>query len=199
MVNKSWINKALSMCLTITIIAAYSMAALAGAEKIAGEVTISGTTSNGQNPVVKINGENAQSGRSVFTGSIVATPENTTAVINLGQAGKIELAPDTVIDLSFTDNDISGNLSAGRVTVLNASKSVVIKNTEGTVVELSAGESASATTAKNQTGDADGGGGSFLLYAIILGGAAAGIVLAATSDNNRIALGGGSVIVSSTR
>jgi hypothetical protein len=50
--------------------------------------------------VVKVNGENAQSGRSIYSGSTIATPENASAIINLGKPQN-ELAPNTIMHLSF--------------------------------------------------------------------------------------------------
>lgn len=198
--TKIWIRKALSTCLAVATIATYSMVALANSEKIAGELLVSGKMVNGQNPFVKINGETAQSGRSIFSGSTIATPENASAIINLGKAGKIELAPNTIMSLSFNDKGISGDLTAGRVTVLNAADSVNIKTTDGKTATLNAGEAANAVNGKPQTdNDDDNGHGGWLLFAIILGGAAAGIILAATTDNNRIALGGGATVASATR
>ena len=40
--SKVWRNKALSLCLIAATIATYSMVALAGSEKIAGELLVSG-------------------------------------------------------------------------------------------------------------------------------------------------------------
>ncbi len=200
-----WIRKALSMCLVIVTIAAYSMVALATTEKIAGELFVSGKSQNGQAATVKVNDETAQSGRSVFTGSTIATPENAGAVINLGKAGKIELAPNSTASLSFNEKTASANLTAGRLTVLNASESVVVTTPDGKVVKLDAGDSVDAAAQATQTkndNDKDGGffgGHGLLITTIIIGGAAAALIFAATTDNNRIALGGGSTIVSVTR
>lgn len=199
MSSRLWIRKALSMCLAVAIVATYSMTTLANSEKIAGEIIITGKNVNGQNPFVRVNGEMAQSGRSVFSASTIATPENANAVVNIGKLGKIELEPNTILSLSFDEKGISGNLTAGRVTVLNAIDNVTIKIPNGETVSLNTGESASAANGKAQTDDNSGGGGSVLLYTIILGGAAAGIIFAARTDNNRIALGGGTTIVSATR
>ncbi len=195
--SKLWIRKVLSMCLSVAIIATYSTVALAGSDKVAGEISISGKTANGENLFVKINGENAQSGRSIFTGSTVATPENASVVVNLGKAGRIELAPNTIMRLSFDEKAVAGDLSAGRVTVLNSLNSMTVNTSNGKSVALNEGQSASAPNAQAQT-DNNGGGGGFLIYAVILGGAVAGIVYAATSDN-KVALGGGSTVVSTTR
>lgn len=197
--SKVWFRKALSMCLVAATIAAYSMVALAGSERIAGELLITGKNSNGASPYVKVNGEAAQNGRSIFSSSTIATPENADAVINLGKLGKIELAPNTTMTLTFDENGISGDLIAGRVTVLSASDGVNITTLNG-LTKLNAGESAVAGGGKVQDDDdASDGGSAWIIWALVLGGAAAGIVIAARSDNNRVSLGGGTTVVSPTR
>ncbi len=198
--SKVWIRKALSMCLVVATIATYSMVALAGSERVAGELSVSGKIINGETPFVKVNGEAAQSGRSIFSSSTIATPENASATVNIGKVGKIELAPNTTLALSFGENGISGDLLAGRVTVLNSSDTVSIKTLDGTVAKLNAGNSAVATGKVQDDDDSvNGGGSAVLIWAAILGGAAVAIIIAATTDNNRIAVGGNSTVVSPTR
>jgi hypothetical protein len=198
--SKVWIRKALSMCLVVATIATYSMVALAGSNKIAGELSVSGKIINGETPFVKVNGEAAQSGRSIFSSSTIATPENASATISIGKVGNIELAPNTTLALSFDEKGINGDLLAGRVTVLNSSDTVNIKTIDGTVAELSAGNSAVAIGKVQDDDDSDNDGGSaVLIWAVILGGAAVGIIIASTTDNNRIAVGGNSLVVSPTR
>jgi hypothetical protein len=198
--SKVWIRKALSMCLVVATIATYSMVALAGSERVVGELSVSGEIINGETPFVKVNGEAAQSGRSIFSSSTIATPENASATVNIGKLGKIALAPNTTLALSFDEKVITGDLLAGRVTVLNSSDIVNIKTLDGTVAELNAGNSAVATGKVQDDDDSDrDGGGTVLIWAAILGGAAVGIILAATTDNNRIAVGGGANVVSPTR
>lgn len=191
--SKVWIRKALSMCLTVAIIATYSMVAFAGTEKVAGELLVSGKN------VVTVNGEAAQNGRSIFSSSTIATPADSSAIINLGKIGKIELAPDTTLSLSFSDKGISGNLISGQVTVLSASNAVSIKTAEGKVLNLNAGESASSNSANSSAAQNSGMGKSWWVWALVFGGAVAGIVVAATQSNNRVALGGGTTVVSPTR
>jgi len=178
------------------------MVALANSERIAGELTVSGKSINGETPFVKVNGETAQNGRSIFSSSTVATPTDANAIINLGKIGKIELAPNTTLALSFDQNGINGELLAGQITVLSSSKSVSVKMLDGSTVMLNAGEAAAATTGKarqDDDDDGDSGGAGLLLFALILGGAAAGIIIAATTDNNNIQLGGNTTIVSPNR
>jgi hypothetical protein len=194
--SKTLIRKALSFCLIVAIYATYSMIALAGTERIAGELLISGKNSS-----VKVNGETAQSGRSIFSASTISTPENTSAIINLGKLGKLELAPNTTANISFTDKGINGDLLSGKITVLGATGAVNIKTTEGKTVKLNAGESVTAGKQDDDDDDDDDDpdSGHWWIWAAIFGGAIAGIVIAATSDNNRVALGGGTVVVSTNR
>jgi hypothetical protein len=193
--SKTLIRKALSLCLTVAICAAYSMVTLASTDKIAGELLISGKNSS-----VKVNGQTAQSGRSIFTASTISTPENTSAIINLGKLGKLELAPNTTANISFNEKGINGDLLSGKITVLGATEAVNIKTTEGKTVTLSAGESVSAgRQQQDDDDDDDDPGAAWWVWAAIFGGAVAGVVIAATSDNNRIALGGGTTVVSANR
>lgn len=197
MSSRVWIRKALSIFLSVAISATCSMITLANSEKIVGEIVISGKSVNGQSPLVKVNGETVQSGRSVFSANTISTSENANAVVSLGKIGKVELEPNTTLSLTFDEKGITGNLAAGHVTVLNALDNVTMNIPNGEAVSLNTGESASATNGKVQTAD-QGNNSHLLLYSIIVGAAIAGILLAATNDN-RIALGGGTTIVSATR
>lgn len=182
------------MCLMIAVFATYSMVALAASDKIVGELSISGKNADG--PSVTVNGEVAQNGRSIFSSSTIATSPNASAVISVAKVGKIELAPDTTMVVSFNEKGFSGDLIAGKITVLGVSENVSVKTPDGKVVKLNAGESTSAGQTQPTT---NSGGGAWIWYALIFGGAAAAIVIAATSDNNRTTLGGSSTIVSPLR
>lgn len=198
--SKLWIKKALSTCLMVATIATYSLVALANSDKVAGELLVTGKNINGETSFVKVNGEAAQSGRSIFSSSTIATPENVNAVINLGKLGKLELAPNTTLNLSFDEKGISGDLLAGRVTVLNASESVNVTTLGGKTAQLNAGESATANAAaQDDDDDTNGNSSSYFIWALVLGGAAAGLIIAATTDNNNVQLGGGATVVSPTR
>jgi hypothetical protein len=148
--------------------------------------------------VVSVNGEAVQSGRSIFSSSTIATSENAGAIISLGKVGKIELAPNTTLSLSFNEKGMSGDLANGRVTVLNVADSMPV-NVNGKSIALKSGESA-ASAPQDDTTRGNGGGSAGLIYALILGGAVAGIVIAATRGNDdAITLGGGATIISPTR
>lgn len=200
--SKLWIQKALSTCLVFAVIVTYSMVALANSGKIAGELSVAGQNVNGEAPFVVVNGEPAKTGRSIFSASTIATPDNASAIINLGKIGKVELAPKTNLVLSFTEKGISGDLLSGKLTVVNASESVSVKTASGETLKLNAGESAtSAGKAQDDDATTGGGGAAWLPWALVFGGAVAAIVIATgvTGDDNEIQLGGNSAVVSPTR
>lgn len=196
--SKLWIRRALSSCLMVAIFATYSMVALAGSDRMAGELTVTGNGMNGDVPSVTVNGEAARSGRSIFSSSVIATPSNAGAVINLGKNGIIELAPNTTFTVSFDDKSVSGDLATGKITVVGTSSSVNVKTPAGQMVKLTAGESVNAAGKKDDDDDNDGGA-AWWVWAVIFGGAAAGILIAAVNANNRVDLGGTATTISPVR
>ncbi len=195
--SKLWIRKALTLCSLLAVFATSSMVALAGAPgKATGELTVTGGKSV-EDSVVMVNGEPARSGRTLISPSTITTAEATGATINLGKAGRLQLAPGTTFLLNFDADSITGDLSAGSVTVLNAARGVKV-NVAGEVRDLASGETATAGASAAQTTNTTGGTGPWWAYALILGGAAVGIIWAAMSDNeNRF--GSGAVTISPTR
>ncbi len=178
------------MLLTLTIVACYSMVALAGDTKMAGEIVVTG----GKNSVVTVNGEAVKSGRTIFASSTIVTPADASAVVNVKNVGKVKVAPKTTMVVSFDENGITGNIKQGKLTVLNSTSSVNITAPNGKVASLNAGDS--VVTAQDDDDDNDGGS-AWVIWALVFGGAAAAIVFAATRDNN-IDLGGGTTVVSPT-
>jgi len=183
----------------IAVFATYSMVALARNDRPAGELTITGSGANGETSSVKVNGETARSGRSIFSSSIISTPSNAGAIINLGKSGTIELAPDTTFTVNFDDNSVSGDLASGKVTVVGAASGVNVKTATGDLVKLNSGESVTAAGKKDDTDDDSHGGTAWWVWAVVFGGAAAGILIAAVSADNRVAIGGTATTVSPVR
>lgn len=184
--SKLLFHKALTMCLMVALFATCSMVALAKDGRASGEIVVTGTT---ETSVVTVNGEAVKSGRTIFSSSTITTPEGAGAIVNLGQAGRIQLASNTTFTLSFDTDGISGNLASGSISVLNAAKSVSVKTSSGEIVSLNAGEAATANSgsASKQSSSATSSNNWFV-YALIFGGAVAGIVYA-TSQNNENRLG----------
>jgi hypothetical protein len=195
--SKLWIRKALSSCLIVALVATYSMVALAKSDRIAGELSVTGKSVDG----VTVNGELARSGRAIFSSSTITTLDDAGAVINLGKAGSIELAPKTTLALSFDDTKMSGRLLTGKITVLGALNAMDVSVPDGKLIKLNAGQSllASSMAQQDDDDDDDDGGAAWWLWAAVFGGAVAGIVIAATQADNRVALGGGTTVISPNR
>lgn len=117
----------IACCLMFAVFVASSMVALASPEtkSAAGELIVSGNTANGT-PYAMLNGERAFSGRTFFSSGTVATTEDNNATVKLGKLGSVNLAPNSILSLSFGDNKISGNLIAGQVKV-SSSEGVEVK------------------------------------------------------------------------
>jgi hypothetical protein len=144
--SKLWSRKALSACLIVALYVTCSMVALATTDKVAGELIVNGKSS----AQVTVNGEVAQTGRSIFSASTITTPENATATINLGKAGKLELAPKSSLTVNFDQNSISGNLTSGTVTVIGSSDTNAVINTlNGTVSNATANSSTFTVNAES--------------------------------------------------
>lgn len=192
-----WIRQALAMCLTVTVFVTYSMAAVGGTGKLAGEILISGTSVSGNTPSAIVNGETVKSGRTIFSTSTVSTPEGVTATLKLGKAGIIELSPNSAVVVSFDEENVAGTISSGVVRVLSAQNGVSMTIAGGETLNLLPGEAASAA-GKAQVDDDDRGGAAWWGWALIFGGAAVGIIWMATRDSNKAELGGGGVVISPT-
>lgn len=198
----TFVRKALTSLLSVTILVTYSMVALAAPAKSIGELTVSGKD-------VRVNGEVAQSGRTIFSASTITTSESSGATINLNEGGSVEISNGSSVSAGSSD---SFTLIAGKITSYSDKPVNVVFN--GKSVKLSNGESTAAAFSDDQRDangkcvDTDGDGklecddsfaGAWWIWTLIFGGAAAGIIIAALSDNNRVALGGGTTVVSPTR
>lgn len=127
-----WLRSITSFCLMLALLVTSSMVALAGAEAkpMAGVIIVAGQNTISNDSYVTLNGERAFSGRTFFSSGVISTSEKAAATIKLGKLGSINLTPNSVLSLSFSENNISGELSAGNAEVFNnEGVTVNIKNT----------------------------------------------------------------------
>lgn len=135
--------RSITFCLMLSIFISSSMLALAKSENksLAGEITISGQNFNGGESSVTLNGENVFSGRTFFSSGVIAT-NNAAASVRLGKLGYLNLTPNSVLSLNFSEDSISGLLSAGEVEVFSS---------EGVKVNIEKSENASVVNSNRQT------------------------------------------------
>jgi hypothetical protein len=96
------------------------------------------------NKPVMVNSHQSTSGTTVLSGSQIQCPEKTGATIDLGELGRIDMAPKSDITLSFNASSISVQLRAGYV-VLTTSKGIKgnVMTPEGKVVQTDSSKTSS--------------------------------------------------------
>ncbi|MGI9068477.1 MAG: hypothetical protein ACR2HX_18990 [Pyrinomonadaceae bacterium] len=128
MISKTWSRKPIAACVAVAVLSVYSMIVLASpaAKAPSGELSVLGH--------VTINGETVVSG-TVFSDSLIATAEKSSATVNLSKLGRVELAPNSGLKLSFTEKTVMGLLESGSANVSTlAGNSVNFTTTDGMVV-----------------------------------------------------------------
>jgi hypothetical protein len=109
----SWLRSILAFCLVLTVLVGSSSVALAKVENsLAGEIVVT------ENNFVLLNGERALNGRTFFSSGVITTTD-TGATVKLEKLGYINLSPNTVLSLNFSENNIAGKLTAGNIEVFN--------------------------------------------------------------------------------
>jgi hypothetical protein len=105
-----------------------------GDKKLMGEIIVSGNGGNGDNPAVMFNGERALSGHTFFSSGQISTSKTGSATVELGKLGHINLSPNSILSLNFTENSISGTLSSGQIKVFSKEGvSVNIQTVDGII------------------------------------------------------------------
>lgn len=123
MLGKIFIRKSLTLLSALAVWSAFSMNIIAAPNDTMGEITVSGQ--------VTVNGQSVISNTTLTSGSTITTGTNSSATVNLGKNGRVEILSDTSVTLNFSDNSIVGTLSSGKVRVSNASgiaTSITTKN-----------------------------------------------------------------------
>ena len=128
MISKSWSRKSIATAVAVAVLSVYSMVVLAApGAKASGELSVSGQ--------VTVNGQKVISGGTVFTDSTINTAAQSSASVNISKVGRVELAPNSSLHLSFSDNSITAMLETGSAQVSTlAGKTVNLTTKDGTVV-----------------------------------------------------------------
>jgi len=178
--------KALAVFGAFSFAQVYVQASLPNAKTAGGEpqrvITARLTTKNNQ--PITVNGNAVGTGGTILTGATIETPDQVSAVIDLGDAGTVEVQPGSKVQLDFDEN---GNV---RVKVI---RGCAVTNKKTNVLpgemELYTDNASEKTNKKRnhiggcilpngQLGSLPGGGiGGGTLAGIIIGGTAGGIII----------------------
>src|SRR5690242_1843756 len=128
MISKSWSRKSIATAVAVAVLSVYSMVVLAApGAKASGELSVSGQ--------VTVNGQKVISGGTVFSDSTISTAAQSSASVNISKVGRVELAPNSNLHLSFGDNSITAMLETGSAQVSTvAGTTVNLTTKDGTVV-----------------------------------------------------------------
>jgi phage baseplate assembly protein gpV len=102
MISKSWSRKSIATAVAVAVLSVYSMVVLAApGAKASGELSVSGQ--------VTVNGQKVISGGTVFTDSTISTAAQSSASVSISKVGRVELAPNSNLRLSFRGEQHHGN------------------------------------------------------------------------------------------
>ncbi len=128
MISKSWSRKSIATAVAVAVLSVYSMVVLAAPNaKASGELSVSGQ--------VTVNGQKVVSGGTVFSDSTISTAAQSNASVSISKVGRVELAPNSNLRLSFAENSITAMLETGSAQVSTlAGTTVNLTTKDGTVV-----------------------------------------------------------------
>jgi phage baseplate assembly protein gpV len=128
MISKTWSRKSIALCVAVAVLSVYSMVVLAApGAKASGELSVSGQ--------VTVNGQKVISGGTLFSDSVINTSDQSSASVNISKLGRVELAPNSSLRISFADNSLSAMLETGSAHVSTlAGINVNLTTKDGAVV-----------------------------------------------------------------
>lgn len=132
MLVKNCFRKFIASFTAVAVLCVSSSFALAATKDLTGEITVTGQ--------VTVNGQTAVSNATIISGSTIVTGADSSAVISLGRAGRVEVLADSNLVLNFSDNTIVGILSSGKTRVSNAAGVATTITTRDTTVIADAGQ-----------------------------------------------------------
>lgn len=132
MLGTSMIRKSITFFTAVAVLCVYSMTVLAAPNDGMGEITVNGT--------VSVNGQPVVSSATINSGSTIVTGTNSSAIINLGGNGRVEILSDSTLTLTFNTNSIVGSLDSGKIRVSNKAGIATSFTTKNSTVIADAGQ-----------------------------------------------------------
>ena len=128
MTSKTWSRKSIAAGVAVAVLSVYSMVVLAApGAKASGELSVSGQ--------VTVNGQKVISGGTLFSDSAIVTADQSNAVVSISKLGRVELAPNSSLRVSFVDHSLTAMLETGSAHVSTlAGISVNLTTKDGTVL-----------------------------------------------------------------
>ena len=119
------------------------------------------------NQTALVNGTNATSGTTIFSGAQLQTSDGVAATVQLGTLGRIAIDPNTQLSLTFDKGYIDVQVTAGNaVLTANAGVNGTLTTPEGKKLATNANANATSTVGKRSSAKMFGGGDHLLGFVI---------------------------------
>jgi len=143
MISKSWSRKSIATAVAVAVLSVYSMVVLAApGAKASGELSVSGQ--------VTVNGQKMISGGTVFSDSTISTAAQSSATVNISKVGRVELAPNSNLRLSFAEKSITAMLETGSAQVSTLVGTTVNLTTKDGIVVVDGSQATSFTVSASR-------------------------------------------------
>ena len=126
----------IALFLVATVSLFYVQTTLAGPVTGAKSATVSGKLiTSGDQPIL-LNGNQASTGATVLSGTQITTSEKSSASVQLGALGSLDIAANTDLNVVFNEKSVAVSLNSGYVTLTtNEGVSGTITTSEGATVK----------------------------------------------------------------
>ena len=117
---------------------------IAGALHVVAAAPLMGKLKTRDNKPILINGHKAVSGTTLLSGSEIQCPDKVGATIDLGSLGRLDIAPNTDLTLTFNASSVTVQLRSGYV-VLTTNKGIcgLVNTTDGEVFKTDCSKTSS--------------------------------------------------------
>ncbi len=111
------------------------------AQAATAQLNVTGSGADGKTASITVNGADSLNESRLMSPADISVPAETSAVVNLGKAGQIELSPGTTARITFTDNAVTVDLSGGRMRVTSPSTANFnVKTADGVIMNDKSGD-----------------------------------------------------------
>jgi hypothetical protein len=184
MTQKRFTSRAIALAVALTVLQVYVQAALSDdatkaspATAQAGQSLKGRLTTRGNNPVT-VNGNSAKSGATIFSGQQIQTPAGVGATVQLPGLGRLDIAPNANVTVTFENGKINVAVTSGCVILTAERGTTGTVTAQGTTQQTDPAKGGAIDICTNPAGGApvigQGAAGSAGAGAAGTGGAAAG-------------------------
>jgi hypothetical protein len=136
-----------------------------------------------ENQTALVNGTNATSGTTIFSGAQLQTPDGVAATVQLGTLGRVAIEPNTQLSLTFDKGYVDVHVTMGNaVLTTNAGVNGTLTTPEGQ--KLATNANATSTVGKRSAAKMFGGGDHLLGFVITAAVVTIAIIAVVTDDDN---------------